>query len=105
MALLLLSLVVLGRTAQIIRSFQQESNSMEALGSGAVCCSGCQGGPRRGPMSLVPQSRDETHGNDAPRRFTNPEGVEFGLAPSWYRWGSTPAGSIGNSVRGSLSVG
>ncbi len=49
-------------------------------------------------MSLVPQSRDETHGNDAPRRFTNPEGVEFGLAPSWYRRGSTPSASIGNFV-------
>ena len=36
--------------------------------------------PRRGPMSLAV---GETHGNDAPRRFTNPEGVEFGLAPSW----------------------
>jgi hypothetical protein len=47
----------------------------------------------------------ETHGNDAPRRFTNPEGVEFGLAPSWYRRGSTPSGSIGNSVGGSLAVG
>jgi hypothetical protein len=30
MALLLLNLVVLGQTAQIIRSFFQESNSMEA---------------------------------------------------------------------------
>jgi hypothetical protein len=41
-------------------------------GSGAVCCSGFQGGPRRGPMSLAV---GETHGNDAPRRFTNPGGV------------------------------
>jgi hypothetical protein len=47
----------------------------------------------------------DTHGNDAPRRFTNPEGVEFGLAPRWYRRGSTPSGSIGNFVGGSLSVG
>jgi hypothetical protein len=47
----------------------------------------------------------DTHGNDAPRRFTNPEGVGFGLAPRWYRRGSTPSGSIGNFVGGSLSVG
>ena len=40
----------------------------------------------------------ETHGKDAPLRFTNPEGVKFGLAPSWYRRGSTPSGSIGNLV-------
>ena len=48
--------------------------------------------------SLVPQSRDETHGNDAPRRFTNPGGVEFGLAPSWYRRGLAPSGSIAGFV-------
>ena len=40
----------------------------------------------------------ETHANDAPRWFTNPEGVEFGLAPRWYRMGSPPSGSIGNFV-------
>ena len=56
-------------------------------------------------MSLVPQSRDETHGNDAPRRFTNPEGVEFGLAPGWCRRDSTPSGSIGSFVEGSVSMG
>ena len=38
----------------------------------------------------------EAHGNDESQRFTNPEGVKFGLAPSGYRRGSTRSGSIGN---------
>ena len=57
-------------------------------------------GPRRGPMSLAV---GEIHGTDALRRVTNPEGIKFGLAPSWFRKGSTPSGSIG--IWGSLSSG
>ena len=44
--------------------------------TGAVCCSGCRGGPRRGAMSLAV---GETHGNDLSRRFTKPEAVQCGL--------------------------
>src|SRR5208283_2068474 len=47
----------------------------------------------------------ETHGNGAPHRSTNPEGVELGLAPRWSGWGSTPPGSIGFFDGGFLSVG
>ena len=41
-----------------------------------------EGGPRRGPISLAV---GETHGIDT--GFTNPEGVEFGLAPAGIKAG------------------
>jgi len=43
----------------------------------------------------------ETHGNDEPRRFTNPEGVEFGLAPS--PWVSPTANDV-VPLRGTLVI-
>jgi len=47
----------------------------------------------------------ETHGNDARHRFTNPEGVEFGLAADYEGKDSTPSGSTVSIVGCFLSVG
>ena len=47
------------------------------------------------PLHRKESSSSEIHGIAAPRRFTNPTGIEFGLALSWLRGRSMPSGVTG----------